>query len=83
MKSRPLDRATTFCVQYGLKVPVMLAPMAGACPASLSIAVANASAAAGDYHRMQVWAGQSAAMAKPIPPVDLVKQIWDDARDMF
>ena len=41
-RSRPLDRARAFCERYGLKVPVMLAPMAGACPASLSIAVANA-----------------------------------------
>src|ERR1700733_10321023 len=40
--SRPLDRATAFCAKYGLKLPIMLAPMAGACPASLSIAVANA-----------------------------------------
>ena len=39
----------------------------------------TAGAAAGDYHRMQVWAGQSAAMAKPIPAGDLVKQIWDEA----
>jgi len=39
---RPLDRATAFCAKYGLKLPIMLAPMAGACPASLSIAVANA-----------------------------------------
>ena len=31
-----------FCGKYGLKMPVMLAPMAGACPVSLSIAVANA-----------------------------------------
>ena len=29
----------------------------------------EAGAAAGDYHRMQVWAGQSAAMAKAIPLV--------------
>src|ERR1022692_500986 len=40
--SRPLDRSTAFCAKYGLKLPIMLAPMAGACPASLSIAVANA-----------------------------------------
>src|SRR5580692_7931720 len=39
---RPRDRAAAFCAKYGLKVPIMLAPMAGACPASLSIAVANA-----------------------------------------
>src|SRR3954449_9121851 len=39
---RPLQRSSAFCAKYGLKVPVLLAPMAGACPASLSIAVANA-----------------------------------------
>src|SRR5215831_7280244 len=31
-----------FCEKYGLKLPIMLAPMAGACPVSLSIAMANA-----------------------------------------
>ena len=40
----------------------------------------EAGAAANDYHRMQVWAGQSAAMAKPIPAGDLVRKIWQDAR---
>src|SRR6476469_2782798 len=37
-----IARAEAFCAAYGLRVPVLLAPMAGACPASLSIAVANA-----------------------------------------
>lgn len=37
-----LARAESFCAAYGLRVPILLAPMAGACPASLSIAVANA-----------------------------------------
>src|SRR3954463_10202854 len=40
--SRPRDRAAAFCAQYGLQLPILLAPMAGACPESLSIAVANA-----------------------------------------
>jgi nitronate monooxygenase len=40
--SAPLDRAESFCAKYGLKRPILLAPMAGACPVSLSIAVANA-----------------------------------------
>ena len=31
-----------FCERFGLQAPILLAPMAGACPASLSIAVANA-----------------------------------------
>ena len=40
--SAPLARADSFSAKYGLKLPILLAPMAGACPASLSIAVANA-----------------------------------------
>jgi nitronate monooxygenase len=35
-------RAHAFCEAYGLRIPILLAPMAGACPPSLSIAVANA-----------------------------------------
>ena len=42
-----------------------------------------AGAAAGDHHRMQVWAGQSAAMGKPIPAGDLVREIWNDARSLL
>jgi nitronate monooxygenase len=38
----PLSRAEAFCERFGLEVPILLAPMAGACPPSLSIAVANA-----------------------------------------
>jgi hypothetical protein len=35
-------RAKEFCASYGLKLPILLAPMAGACPAGLSAAVTNA-----------------------------------------
>jgi len=35
-------RSDAFCARYELKMPVMLAPMAGASPVGLSIAVANA-----------------------------------------
>jgi nitronate monooxygenase len=38
------DRARAFCEAYGMTVPILLAPMAGASPASLSVAVANAGA---------------------------------------
>ncbi len=38
----PLERADAFCQRFGLRVPVLLAPMAGACPPALSAAVANA-----------------------------------------
>jgi nitronate monooxygenase len=37
-----LSRAESFCQRFGLRVPILLAPMAGACPPSLSIAVAKA-----------------------------------------
>jgi nitronate monooxygenase len=37
-----LARAAAFSERFGLRVPLLLAPMAGACPPSLSIAVANA-----------------------------------------
>jgi nitronate monooxygenase len=39
----------------------------------------QAGAAAGDYHRMQAWAGQSAAMARAVPAADLVREIWESA----
>src|SRR5881227_2488606 len=37
-----LLRARAFCERFGLRVPILLAPMAGASPPSLSAAVANA-----------------------------------------
>jgi nitronate monooxygenase len=37
-----LARAEAFCKTYDLRIPILLAPMAGACPASLSVAVAAA-----------------------------------------
>jgi len=37
-----LARAAAFCEQFNLRVPILMAPMASACPASLAIAVANA-----------------------------------------
>ncbi|HTP30634.1 MAG TPA: hypothetical protein VMJ75_00580 [Candidatus Acidoferrales bacterium] len=40
-------------------------------------------AAAGDYHRRQGWAGQSAAMARSIPAGDLVREIWEQARSLL
>ncbi len=37
-----IERVRSFCERFGLRIPILLAPMAGACPPSLSIAVANA-----------------------------------------
>ncbi len=40
--TRPHARAEAFCHRFGLGVPILQAPMAGACPAALAAAVANA-----------------------------------------
>jgi len=37
----------------------------------------------GDAQRMQVWAGQSAALARPDPAADLVRRLWDEAQTMI
>lgn len=41
MAHTALIRARRFCEAYDLQTPILMAPMAGACPASLAIAVAN------------------------------------------
>src|SRR5579871_4186789 len=46
----------------------------------LTAAMRQAGAAASDYHRMQVWAGQSAWMAKSIPTRDFVLEMWKQAQ---
>jgi nitronate monooxygenase len=40
--SAAFHRAESFCSRFGLQAPILLAPMAGACPPALSIAVAKA-----------------------------------------
>ena len=37
-----LTRADAFCSAFDLRLPILMAPMAGACPASLAVAVARA-----------------------------------------
>jgi len=54
----PRSRADAFCARYGLRVPILLAPMAGACPVALSVAVANAGGM-----------GALAALVTPLPGI--------------
>jgi len=43
MSSHPaLLRVKSFCDAFGIRIPILMAPMAGACPPSLAIAIANA-----------------------------------------
>jgi nitronate monooxygenase len=50
---------------------------------ALTAAMKAAGAAANDHHRMQLWAGQSAAMAKPIAAGALVREMWEEARNLL
>ena len=62
-KQSPLDRAESFCRRFGLRLPILLAPMAGACPPALSVAVANAGGLGGcgatlmQPGEIEAWAG--------------------------
>ena len=41
-QNKALARAAAFCETFNLRAPILMAPMASACPPSLAIAVANA-----------------------------------------
>jgi nitronate monooxygenase len=47
---------------------------------ALTAAMRSAGQASGDPHRMQVWAGQSAGLARAEPAAEVVRRLWDDAR---
>ncbi len=49
----------------------------------LTAPMKESGAAANDVHRMQVWAGQSAAMAKVIPAGELVTEIWNGVQEIL
>ena len=38
---------------------------------------------AGDVHRMQAWAGQAAAMARPEPAGEVVRRLWEEAEALL
>jgi nitronate monooxygenase len=37
----------------------------------------------GDVHRMQLWAGQSAGLAKAEPAADVVRRLWEGAQELL
>jgi len=49
----------------------------------LTSAMRESGSKAGDVHRMQVWAGQSAAMARAEPAEAVVRRIWQDTQALL
>jgi hypothetical protein len=43
----------------------------------------TAALAEGDTRRMQMWAGQAGALARPEPAGDFVRRIWDQAQALI
>jgi nitronate monooxygenase len=78
-----LGRAIATNYVRAAAAPSAPAPASYPVQRGLTTAMREAGTAAGDIHRMQVWAGQSASMAKPIPAGDLVRQLWDEAQGLL
>jgi uncharacterized protein (DUF1330 family) len=73
MSPSPKTRAETFCARHGLRVPLLLAPMAGARPPELSIAVARGGGmgamGARRHGKPGKWPNaRSRTLASPLPP---------------
>jgi nitronate monooxygenase len=49
----------------------------------LTQAMKDAGGKAGDPHRMQLWAGQAAALAPTGPAADFVARAWSEARALL
>lgn len=49
----------------------------------LTAAMRAAGTRAGDIHLIQAWAGQSAALARPLPAGALVRQLWQEASTLL
>jgi len=49
----------------------------------LASAVRESGTKAGDVHRMQAWAGQSASMSRPVPAKEMVEEMWELAETLL
>jgi nitronate monooxygenase len=49
----------------------------------LTAAMREAAVRANDVTRMQAWAGQGAALARPEPAADFVRRIWEEAEALL
>jgi nitronate monooxygenase len=73
--------ATDFCIAAASADAPQPAPYP--VQRGLTAKMKEAGAAANDFHRMQLWAGQSAAMARPIPAGEMLRKIWQVAEQLL
>jgi len=78
-----LGRAIATNFVKAMAAPDALRPAPYPVQRGLTAQMKSVGVVANDYHRMQVWAGQSAAMAKPVPAATLLNEMWDSARKLL
>ncbi len=78
-----LGRAIATDYVKAATAPDAPAPAAYPIQRGLTAAMKEAGVATGDVHRMQVWAGQSAAMAREEPAGDFVTRMWREASTLL
>jgi len=49
----------------------------------LTTPMREAAARAGDVQRMQAWAGQAAALARPEPAGEITRRLWEEAQALL
>ena len=78
-----MTRAFSGRLGRGVATAYVCAAMTGPTPAPypvqrrLTAGMRDAARKAGDAERMQMWAGQSAKLARSEPAGDIVRQLWD------
>ncbi len=92
----PLARARAFCDRFGLRLPVLMGPMASASPPAPEAVgeaalpdplqraatgpMRDAAARAGDAAHMKLWAGQAASLARAESAGEVVGRMWREAQ---
>src|SRR5579863_418155 len=78
-----LGRAIATDYVRALALPDSPAPAPYPVQRGLTTPMREAGARAGDVHRMQAWAGQAAALARPEPAGEVVRRLWEEAEALL
>ena len=78
-----LGRAVASAYVREMAAPDAPAPAPYPVQGGLTTPMREVAAKADDPDRMALWAGQSAAMARPVPAGELVEQLWESAEGLL